>query len=55
MVEEGPSLVDTNGVEVLGGFSMKFRSLLSTTGGAAAKGVAWTGYSRAGGEGGVGV
>ena len=30
-------------------------SLLSTTGGATAKGVAWTGCVEAGGEGGVGV
>ena len=55
MVEGGPSPADTNGMEALGGFSMKFGSLLSTTGGAAGKGVAWIGGSRAGGEGGVGV
>jgi len=55
VVEGGPSLVDTNGVEALGGFSMKFGSLLSTTGGAAAKGVAWTGGSRVEGDGVVGV
>ena len=53
MVEGGPSPTDTNGVEALGGFSMKFVSLLSTTGGAAAKGVAWTVARRAGGEGGL--
>ena len=55
MVEGGPSPADTNGVEALGGFSLKLGSLLSTTGGAAAKGVAWTGCVGAGGEGGVGV
>ena len=55
VVEGGPSPADTNGVEALGGFSMKFGSLLSTTGGATAKGVTWTGGSRAGVEGGVGV
>jgi len=55
VVEGGPSPTDTNGVEALGGFSMKLGSLLSTTGGAAAKGVAWTGCDGAGGEGGVGV
>ena len=55
VVEGGPSPTDTNGVEALGGSSMKFGSLLSITGGAAAKGVAWTGCSGAGGEGGVGV
>jgi len=55
MVEGGPSPTDTNGVEALGGFSMKLGSLLSTTGGAVGKGVAWTSGSRVGGEGGVGV
>ena len=34
---------------------MKLGSLLSTTGGATAKGVAWTGCVGAGGEGGVGA
>ena len=55
VVEGGPSPADTNGVEALGGFSMKLSSLPSTTGGATAKGVAWTGGVGAGGEGGVGV
>ena len=55
VVEGGPSPTDTNDVEALGGFSMKLGLLLSTTGGAAAKGVAWTGCVGAGGEGGVGV
>jgi len=55
VVEGGPAPADTNGVEALGGFSIKFGSLLSTMGGAAAKGVAWTGCVGAGGEGGVGV
>ena len=55
MVEGGPSPADTNGVEALGGFSMKLGSLPSTTGSATAKGVAWTGGVGAGGEGGVGV
>ena len=53
MVEGGPSPADTNGVETLGGFSMKLGSLLSTARGATAKGVAWTGCVGAGGEGGV--
>ena len=43
VVEGGPSPVDTNGVEALGGFSMKLGSLPSTTGSTTAKGVAWTG------------
>ena len=51
----GPSPADTNGVEALGGFSMKLGSLPSTAGSAAAKGTAWTGGVGAGGEGGVGV
>ena len=55
VVEGGPSPADTNGVEALGGFSMKLGSLRSTTGGATAKGVAWTGGVGAGGEGGVGA
>ena len=55
VVEEGPSPADTNGVEALGGFSMNLGSLFSTTGGAAAKGIAWTSGCRAGGEGDVGV
>jgi len=59
-VEGGPSPTDTNGVEALGGFSMKSGLLLSIAGGAAASGVAWTrgngdGGDGAGGEGGVGV
>jgi len=55
VVEGGPSLADTNGMEALGGFSMKLGLLLSTKGGAAAKGVAWIGCVGVGGEGGVGV
>ena len=55
MVEGGPSPADTNGVEALGGFSMKLGSLPSTTGDATAKGVAWNGGVGAGGEGGVGL
>ena len=55
MVEGGPSPADTNSVEALGGFSMKLGSLLSTTGGATAKGVAWTSSVGAGGEGSVGA
>ena len=55
VVEGGPSPADTNGVEALRGFSIKLGSLLSTTGSATAKGVAWTGGVGAGGEGGVGV
>ena len=47
--------MDTNGVEALGGFSMKLGSLASTAGSAAAKGTAWTVGVGAGGEGGVGV
>ena len=39
-VEGGPSPADTNGVEALGGFSMKLGSLASTAGNAAAKGTA---------------
>ena len=48
VVEGGPSPTDTNGVEALGGFSMKLGSLPSTTGSATAKGVAWTGGVGAG-------
>ena len=54
-VEGGPSPADTNGVEALGGFSMKLGSLPSTTGSATDKGVAWTGGVGAGGEGSVGA
>jgi len=48
VVEGGPSPADTNGVDALGGFSMKLGSLPSTTGSATAKGVAWTGGVGAG-------
>ena len=54
-VEGGPSPADTNGVEALGGFSMKLGSLPSTAGSAATKGIAWTGGVGAGGEGSVGA
>ena len=39
-----------NGVEALGGFSIKLGSVASTTGNAAAKGTAWTGGVEAGEE-----
>ena len=48
VVEGGPPPADTNGVEALRGFSIKLGSLLSTTGSATAKGVAWTGGVGAG-------
>ncbi len=55
-VEGGPSPADMNGVEALGGFSMKLGSMASTGGSAAGKvwGEGGVGVG-AGGEGGVGV
>ena len=53
-VEGGPSTADTNGVEALGGFSMKLGSVASTTGSADASGTAWTGEVGAGGGSNVG-
>ena len=55
VVEGGPSPIDKNGVEALGGFFPQFRLPLSITMGAAASGVAWTVSNGAGGDGGVGV
>ena len=52
--EGGPPPAVAQGVEVLGGSSMKFGLGASTAGGADANGIAWTGEAGAGGGGKVG-
>ena len=52
--EGGPPPAVAQGVEALGGSSMKFGSGASTAGGAVASGIAWIGETGAGGGGNVG-